>query len=103
MDLMNKYIIIHVPASEGIPCITGCPANDAEGFVVIAGYVRGEAPVGLWVDIDEVIKPSGDRVSAGEHKPDGPTFFVRWDYVRYARVYLVEKPEAAIAHRPGFL
>jgi hypothetical protein len=102
MDLVNKYIIMHVPASEGIPCITGHPANNVEGFVVISGYVRGEAPVGLWVDVEEVINPSGSRVSS-EHKPDGPTFFVRWDYVRYARVYPGEKPDAAIAHRPGFL
>ncbi len=95
---MGKYIVIRMTARDAKTAILGQPDDD-QGFTGVGGTVRGEAPVGLWVDIDHVTNPSG-RPAVLDRKREHATFLIRWEYITNARVY-PEKPDSVDALPTG--
>ena len=90
MEIIGKYIVIRMTASHAKVAILG-RLEDDHGVTGVGGTVRGEAPVGLWVDIDSVSNPSGSEAVL-DHKPEHATL-IRWDYITNARLY-PGKPES---------
>jgi hypothetical protein len=95
MEIVGKYIVIRMAARDAKIAILGPGhSGDDQGVTGVGGTVRGEAPVGLWVEIDHVVNPSG-RQAELNGKPEHATL-IRWDYITNARLYPAKPDDEAL-------
>lgn len=93
MDLTGRYLAVWLSA-EAMETVLGAPVaqtrrDDTLMSWMIGGEVVGESPPGVWLSVHQVMQPD-EQVLTLE---DRPIYFVRWDVVTTARLFL-EWPRA---------
>jgi hypothetical protein len=95
VEIIGKYLVTGMTRSTALIILFGRTEEDpqkADDFVLVAGRVVGEAAVGLWVDIEEVVNRDGMNLltpAVGD-----PAVLVRWDLLSNARLH-ADRPSAS--------
>jgi hypothetical protein len=100
VEIIGKYLVTGMTRSTALIILFGRTEEDpqkADDFVLVAGRVVGEAAVGLWVDIEEVVNRDGMNLltpAVGD-----PAVLVRWDLLSNARLHADGPSASAMGFR----
>jgi len=102
LDLTGKWMATWMTRAQALRTIVGTTDSTPAGadLVLLGGRIVGEAPVGLWIEIDVLHDVSGKQVIETLQDTVRPRL-VRWESISNAALF-PDKPddESEVGFRP---